>query len=63
MLIHCLGNNISARTNSIFLSETDMSTDDEDTLFMNGKTGDRSNLLKHPNDFVKANNLKNKLKT
>lgn len=40
-----------------------MSSDEEDTLFMNGgKHSDTNNLKKSSRDMVKANNLKNKLK-
>ena len=60
------GSNITAGSGSIFMSETDLSSEAEDTLFMNGKTQNGRtqnggiNLHKTQDDFVKTNNLKNK---
>jgi len=54
--------NITTGNGSIFMSETDLSSE-EDTLFQNGKSNGVSNGPKRNNDLnVKANNLKNKLK-
>ena len=55
------GNNISAGSGSIFLSETELSSD-EDTLFLNGGSKIDANNLKKSADMVKANNLRNKMK-
>lgn len=63
LLISCVinftGSNITTGNGSIFLSETDLSSE-EDTLFANGN-GNTHNLNKQDN-FVKANNLKNKFR-
>lgn len=66
LFISFLGSNITAGSGSIFMSETDLSSEAEDTLFMNGKTQNGKsqnggvNLHKTQDNFVKANNLKNK---
>lgn len=55
------GSNITAGSGSIFMSETDGSSEGEDTLFMNGKTGNGGvNINRSQDNLVKANNLKNK---
>jgi len=56
-----VGNNITAGSGSIFLSETDMSSE-EDTLFANGGKLNSNNFNSSADNFVKANNLKNKLR-